>query len=86
MFINYRKNQYSKIFQWTIKSVYNDHTRDQKFVADVDKWFFFQRYLYFIAIESVTVDRWLLPQVWQYLFFDWFWYNFSFRMSFQHLS
>ncbi len=54
-----------KVFIYTVKPVYNDHPRDPKIVAVVDRWSLFRGHLCYktsnwdLKIVAV-VDRWSL--------------------------
>ncbi len=65
------------IFWHTVKLVYNDHPRDHKFVAVVDRWSLFrgssmlQRFKLGLqnggcCRQVVAIRRWSLAQVWLY--------------------
>ncbi len=76
--VNFLKSNIVEESLYTVKPVYNDHPRDPKFVAVVDRWSLFRgRFMLWslkLGLQNggrcrqvVAIRRWSLTQVWLYL-------------------
>ena len=63
--VHFAHSMYVEFLEYTVKPLYNDHLRDPKFVAGVDRWLLFR--VSFMILKLKTSKMWLLQASGRYL-------------------